>query len=236
MRGQRQQQAQENAQDDAGDDGKINAECSRSIRMSPGNRPSHFGANPLHITNPSSVMITPMTAMNLPKSRIIQKVARIERRHKLEGECPYNSEIITRHWVCLRRRPKTRFAALFASSRASIIPTSQRTRRPLKKNLKRSTKRTRYWATQRNVQNTISSAQIGTDRGDSSRRHSGAHNQPKGDITSGVAMAAEFNSNSAVPDSATSSKRFSVAAEAARLSADLADARQRRSVGRMSRP
>ena len=64
-----------------------------------------------------------------------------------------------------------RFAALFANWRANIIPTSPRTRRPLKKNLRRSTKRTRYWATQRNERNTTSSAQIGTDRADSSRRH-----------------------------------------------------------------
>src|ERR1700757_4172105 len=177
--------------------------------MSPGNRPSHFGASPPHITKPTNVVITPMITTNLPSSRIIQKVARIERRHKLETECLYNSEIITRHSPCRRRQQKTRFAARFASWHASIILTSPRTRRPLKKNLKRSTKRTRYWATQRNVQNTINSAQIGTDRGDSSRRHSGAHNQPKGDITNGAEMAAEFNSNSAVPDSATSSKRFS---------------------------
>src|SRR6266576_3655988 len=130
-----------------------------------------------------------------------------------------------------------RFGALFANWRASITPTLPRTRRPLKKNLKRSTKRTRYWAIQRNVQNTTSSAQIGTDRADSSRRHSGAHNQRRADITSGAAMAVvEFNLSSAEPDSATFSKPFSVAAAAARLSADLADARGLRNVGRMSRP
>src|SRR5947208_1059447 len=129
-----------------------------------------------------------------------------------------------------------RFAALFASWHASIIPTSPRTRRLLRKNLRRSTKRTRYWATQRNVQNTISSAQIGTDRADSSRRHSGAHNQRKADITSGAATVVAFNSSLAVPDSATFSKPFSVAAAAARLSADLADVRRLRSVEPMSRP
>src|SRR5262249_7956917 len=144
--------------------------------------------------------------------------------------------IIMRHSACLRRRAKTRFAALFASSRANIIPTLRRTRRPLKKNLKRSTKRTRCWATQRNVQNTISSAQIGTDRGDSSRRHNGVRNRRKADIINGAEMAAEFNSNSVGPDSATSSKRFSEAAAAARPSADLAGVRRLRNVGQMSKP
>src|SRR6266581_4843949 len=104
--------------------------------MSPGNRPSHFGASPLHITNPTSVVITPTMTTNLPSSRIIQKVARIEQRHKLETECLYNSEIITRHSACRRRPAKTRFAAPFASWRANIIPTSPRTRRPLKKKFK----------------------------------------------------------------------------------------------------
>src|SRR5712664_2215113 len=42
--------------------------------MSPGNRPSHFGANPLHITNPTSVVITPTMTTNLPNSRTIQKL------------------------------------------------------------------------------------------------------------------------------------------------------------------
>src|SRR2546430_6743956 len=79
--------------------------------MSPGNRPSHFGVNPAHITNPTRVVITPMITTNLPSSRTIQKVARIERRHKLEAECLYNSEIITRHSACRRRPAKTRFAA-----------------------------------------------------------------------------------------------------------------------------
>src|SRR5438874_10092024 len=129
-----------------------------------------------------------------------------------------------------------RFAALFASWHASIIPTSLRTRRLLRKNLRRSTKRTRYWATQRNVQNTISSAQIGTDQADSSRRLNGAHNQRKADITSGAAMAVAFNSSSAVPDSAIFSRLFSVAAAAARLSADLADVTRLRSAEPMSRP
>src|SRR6266542_2413933 len=130
-----------------------------------------------------------------------------------------------------------RFAALFANWRANITPTSPRTRRPLRKNLRRSTKRTRYWATQRNAQSTINSAQIGTDPADSSRHRSGAHNHRKADIINGAAMAVEeFNLSSVEPDSATSSKRFSVAAAAARLSADLADVRRRRNAGPTSRP
>src|SRR5437764_8937268 len=50
--------------------GKYNEECSRSIRMSPGSRPNHFGAKPLHITRPTRVATTPMMTMNLPNSRI----------------------------------------------------------------------------------------------------------------------------------------------------------------------
>src|SRR6267142_2294145 len=44
--------------------------------MSPGNRPSHFGANPLHITNPSSVMITPKTATEDEIRSAFRKLAR----------------------------------------------------------------------------------------------------------------------------------------------------------------
>src|SRR5438093_52648 len=81
--------------------------------MSPGNRPSHFGAKPLHITSPNSVVITPMITISFPSSRILQKVARIERRHKLESKCPYSFEIITRHSVLRKPPPPTRFAAAF---------------------------------------------------------------------------------------------------------------------------
>src|SRR5947208_5136353 len=204
--------------------------------MSPGNRPSHFGVNPAHITNPTSVVITPMITTNLPSSRTIQKVARIERRHKLEAECLYNSEIITRHSACRRRPAKTRFAAPFASWRANIIPTSPRTRRALKKNLRKSTKRTKYEETQKNEKNTINSAQIGIDRADFNRPRNRALNRRKVDIINGAAMAAAFNLNSAGPASAISLKRFSAEAAAARLSADLADVRRRWSEERMSRP
>jgi curved DNA-binding protein len=51
--------------------------------MSPGNRPNHFGTSPPHIANPASMIIMPAMATNFPSSRIIQKVARISRRHKL---------------------------------------------------------------------------------------------------------------------------------------------------------
>ena len=64
----------------------------------------------------------------------------------------------------------------------------------------------------------------------------GSTTNRRADITSGAAMAAESNSNLAELDSATSSKRFSVAAEAARLSADSADVRRRPNVGPTSKP
>src|SRR5262245_9632583 len=71
----------------------------------------------------------------------LSKVARINRRHKLETRCRYSFEIITRHSGCKKPRARTRFAALFESWRASITRTSQRTKRSPKKNLRRSTKR-----------------------------------------------------------------------------------------------
>src|SRR5215470_12404551 len=60
--------------------GKQNAECPRSIRMSPGRRPSHLGAKPLHITKPTSVVMMPMTTTNFPSSRIAH-----ERLRELSG-------------------------------------------------------------------------------------------------------------------------------------------------------
>src|SRR6266567_6777724 len=81
------------------------------------------------------------------------EVARSERRHKLESKCPYSSEIITRPSV-FRRAPRTmRFAARFASWHGNIIPTWPRIKRRPKKNLRKSTKRMRCWATRRNGRN-----------------------------------------------------------------------------------
>src|SRR5437867_5662326 len=204
--------------------------------MSPGNRPSHFGVNPAHITNPTSVVITPMITTNLPISRTIQKVARIERRHKLETECLYNSEIITRHSACRRRPAKTRFAAPFASWHGNTIPTLRKTKRPPRRNLRRLMKPTRYWAIPRNARNTTNSALIGIDRADFDHPHNGVRNRRKADITNGAAMAAASNSNSAGPASAISSKHFSAEAAIARLSVDLVDVRRQRSAEPMSKP
>src|SRR5437899_5610113 len=182
--------------------------------------------------------MTPMITMNLPSSRTIQKVARTERRHKLESKCPYSFEIITRHLAFRRRPPTTRSVAHFASWRGNIIPTWLRIKRPPKKNLRKSTKPTRCWATRKSARNTISSARIGIDRAGSSHllTGNGKDSNPAADFTIGVAMAEEFNSSSTERGSATSSKHSSAAAEAALLSADLADVRRRRSVAQMSKP
>src|SRR5207249_11600836 len=111
---------------------------------SPGNLPSHFGAKPLHIPSPTSVVITPMIKINLPRSRMIQKVARIERRHKLESKCQYSFEIITRHSESQKRRPRTRFEAHFAHWRGNTIRTSPKIKRPPKKKSRKSTKPKRW--------------------------------------------------------------------------------------------
>src|SRR5438552_7463865 len=179
-----------------------------------------------------------MIKMNFPSSRIVQKVARTERRHKLERKCPYSSETITRHSVFRKRPPTTRFAARFASWHGNIIPTLPRTKRSLRKSLRKSTKRMRCWAIPRSARNTINSAGIGIVRAGSSHHltGNGKDSDPAADFISGVAMAAEFNSSSTEPDSATSSKHFSAVAAAVRLSVDLADVRRRRNVAPMSKP
>src|SRR6266516_3071211 len=110
-------------------------------------------------------------------------------------------------------------------------------RRP-KKNLRKSTKPMRCWATPRSARNTTSSARIGIVQAGSSRRltGNGKDSNPAADFINGAAMAAEFNSSSTEPDSATSSKHSLAVAAAVRLSADLVDARRRRSAAQMSKP
>src|SRR5262249_3045093 len=97
-------------------------------------------------------------------------------------------------------------------------------------------KRTKSWATRRKEKKTTNSVKIEQGRANSNNRRNGAPNHRKVDFIDGVAMAVEFNLNSAEPDSVTSSKRFSVAAAAVRLSADLADVRRLRSAAPTSRP
>ena len=64
----------------------------------------------------------------------------------------------------------------------------------------------------------------------------GKGSNPAAGFINGAAMVAALNSNSAGPGSAISSKHFSAADVVARLSADLADVRRRRSVEPMSKP
>jgi hypothetical protein len=64
--------------------------------MSPGNRPSHFGAKPLHMINPTNVVITPTITMNFPSSRTVQKVARIEPTFKERRSRDGRREVIQR--------------------------------------------------------------------------------------------------------------------------------------------
>jgi len=108
-------------------------ECSRSIRMSPGNRPSHFGAKPApQYQSHQRGESTPRMTTNLPSSaHSFKKLRESSEGTRLESECPYNSEIITRHLACRRRPAKMRFGAPFASWRANIIHPrrSLRTRR-----------------------------------------------------------------------------------------------------------
>src|SRR5882724_10594911 len=143
-----------------------------------------------------------------------------------------------RHSVFRKRPLTTRFAVHFASWRGNITPMLLKIKRRPKKNLRKSTKPMRCLAMLKSARNTISSARIGIDRAGSSRRltGNGKDSNPAADFINGAAMAAEFNSSSTEPGSATSSKHFSAVAAAARLSADLADVRRLRSVAPMSKP
>src|SRR5436190_6627935 len=143
-----------------------------------------------------------------------------------------------RHLVFRKRPLTTRFAVRFASWRGNIIPMSPRIKRPPKKNLRKSTKPMRCLAIPRSARNTISSARIGIVRAGFNRRlaGNGKDSNPAADFINGAAIAAEFNSSSTEPDSATSSKHFSAVAAAVRLSADLADVRRQRNVAPMSKP
>src|SRR5215469_14152882 len=92
----REQQAQQDAENDAGDNRKIErgmsaldpnvaGQPSQPLRHEPApHRQSHQRG---HYANDGD---------EFPQLAHIQKVARIERRHKLESECLYNSEIITK--------------------------------------------------------------------------------------------------------------------------------------------
>src|SRR5207247_8117340 len=71
------------------------------------------------------------------------KVARIARRHKVETRWQCSLEIITRHSVCRKWLAVTKFAARFASWRENTILTWLRTKRPPKRNSRKSTKPTR---------------------------------------------------------------------------------------------
>src|SRR5206468_10142675 len=140
--------------------------------------------------------------------------------------------------LVFRKRPlTTRFAAHFASWRGNIIPMLPRTKRRPKKNLRKSTKPMRCWATPRSARNTTSSARIGIVRAVFNRRltGNGKDSNLAADFINGAETAAEFNSSSTEPDSATSSKHSSAAAVAARRLADSVDVRRQRNVAPTSK-
>src|SRR6266496_3977128 len=115
---------------------------------------------------------------------------------------------------------------------------SLKIRRRPKKNLRKSTKPMRCWATPRSARNTTSSARIGIVRAVFNRRltGNGKDSNPAADFINGAEMAAEFNSSSTEQGSAISSKRFSAAAAAGLLSGDSAVARQQRNAAPMWKP
>src|SRR6266446_9309278 len=134
-------------------------------------------------------------------------------------QCRCSFEIIMRPWAFRRRRATMKFAPPFAKWRENIIPMWRRIRRPPRKSLSRSTKRTRYWATRRSARSTINLARIGTNPGDFNRRPDGEGNSREEDSI-GPAMTAGFNLSLAEPGSAISSRHFSVADVAGPLLAD----------------
>src|SRR5207247_7395018 len=112
--------------------------------------------------------------------------------------------------------------------RDNIIMMWRRIKRLLKKNLRKSTKPTRYWATRKSAKNTINSALIGIGRADSSLHlaGSGKRNSPAADFINGAAMAVGCNLNSVGPDLAISSRHFLAVAAAGRLSVEPACVRR----------
>src|SRR3989442_801972 len=122
-----------------------------------------------------------------------------------------------------------RSAALFANWRENIIRMWQRTKRPPRRSLSKSTKLTKCWAIRRSEENMISLAPTGINQGGFSRLLGGAHNSPAADFIVMEVRMAVLNLNSAAPDLATFSKLFSAVAAGDLPLADLVDARQRRS-------
>src|SRR5206468_8934735 len=141
---------------------------------------------------------------------------RIARRHKVESRWRCSLEIITKRLVFRKRLPTRRFVPPFASWRANIILMWRRIKRQPKKNLRRSTRHTRYWATPRSEKDTINSALIGIGRADSKRHQagSGKHSSRALNFINGAAMAVGCNLNSVEPDSAISSRHFLAVAAA----------------------
>src|SRR5438477_12677342 len=78
-----------------------------------------------------------------PQLAHFEKVARIARRHKVEGRWQCSSEIITKHSAFPKQRRRTKSGAHFGNWRGNIITMSPRIKMPSRKSLSRSTRLTK---------------------------------------------------------------------------------------------
>src|SRR6266403_491374 len=139
----RQKQAEHDAEDDAGNDGEIKCgmfaldpdvagQSSQPFRCEAA---PHYQSHQRHDYADDDHEFSELT------HRV--KVAQFARRHKVESRWRCNSEIITKLSGSRRRPPGMKFARHFASWRGNITPMWRRTKRPPRKNLRRSMKLTR---------------------------------------------------------------------------------------------
>src|SRR5262245_15119404 len=143
-REERQNQTQDDAENDAGNDGKIERRMSALDSNIAGQSAQPFWGEATPHHQPNQCGGNANDHDELSHFAHHSKVARSKRTHKFDNRCPSSFETTTRHSACRKRLAKRRFAALFASSHASITRTWPRTKRPLKKNSRRSTKRTKF--------------------------------------------------------------------------------------------
>src|SRR5438552_3920282 len=139
----RQKQAEHDAEDDAGNNGEI--KC-RMFALDPdvagqSSQPFRCEAAPDYQSHQCHDYADDDHEFSELTHRV--KVARIARRHKVETRWQCSLEIITRHSVCRKRLAVTKFAARFANWRENTILTWPRTKRPPKRNSRKSTKPTR---------------------------------------------------------------------------------------------
>src|SRR5437867_106045 len=117
--------------------------------------------------------------------------------------------ITTRRWASVVPRATRRFARPFANSPGSITPTWPKTKRPRRKNSRKSTRLTKFSATLRSANDTTNSAPTGNRARVFLRPRAGnsaggvrgarANRSPISSFTSAAPVSAIFSNNSSAP-------------------------------------